>query len=483
MNTTKFTVSTPEEAGIPSSAILTLLDDLEDHGIPMHSLIIQRKGRLACEAYWAPYTQKSLQRMYSITKTFVSLAIGILISEGRLSLNDRIIDYFPDKLPPIIPEELNNTTIEHLLMMTTCHRKTTYKIEQTDDWVGSFFTVPPDHAPGAFFMYDTSGTHVLGALVERVSQKPLLEFLQSKVLSDLGFSSDAYILKDKHGIPMGGSGLMATSRDILAVLSYFNAKEGPYASYLASASTKKIETGYSGFGNLPVLGNGYGYYVWMLPDKGFFFYGMGGQLAISFPASHTLIVTTAYTKAVEGGLQTLFDALITLVGTFQDKTLETTKETRILTRRLAGLELFHLNNAQPKIFSQKPEGEFVFATNSLHLESAEIWYEEEQVHINLGYPDNTYSLTAGIGKNIVQPWPPDKDVKAAISASVDFRGMLTCMIQLLGPELGILTIMAKQTSEGISIGCTQYNEKDYQGFTGIANGKSSPKTPILEVQS
>lgn len=102
-------------------------------------------------------------------------------------------------------------TIRDMLTMRTCHDKTTYKGEGVTDWVGSFFTTKPVHAPGTQFSYDTSSTHVLGALIERLSGMNLLEYLRKSFLDEIGFSKEAFIIDDPYGVPMGGFWFMCTS--------------------------------------------------------------------------------------------------------------------------------------------------------------------------------------------------------------------------------------------------------------------------------
>ena len=112
--------ATPEATGVPSKAIFNFIKRLEDYQIPMHSLLLARQGKLIYEGYYAPYQGDTLHRMFSISKSFTSIAIGLLVQEGRISLDDRIIDYFPEKLP----EEASliaQMTIRNMLMMQTCH--------------------------------------------------------------------------------------------------------------------------------------------------------------------------------------------------------------------------------------------------------------------------------------------------------------------------------------------------------------------------
>ena len=119
--------------------------------------------------------------MFSVGKSFTSIAIGLLQEEGKLSIHDRICDYFPDKLPeegahPYILQ----TTIRDMLMMASPHQGTTYKLMDSEDWVKTFFHYKPVRYPGTSFVYDTSATHVLSALVERISQMSLLQYLKGR---------------------------------------------------------------------------------------------------------------------------------------------------------------------------------------------------------------------------------------------------------------------------------------------------------------
>jgi hypothetical protein len=469
MTNNSFSLETPESEGISSRAILRFFDYLEDKRIPIHSFLMMRHEHIICEAYWAPYTQCTLQRMYSITKSFVSLAIGILIHDGFLALTDRIIDFFPEKLPKYIPSQLQSTTIEHMLTMTTCHRMTTYKILNDTDWVKTFFTVEPDHDPGSLFLYDTSSAHVLCALVEKITGKSMMAFLKSKILDQLGFSKNAYILKDKQGIEMGGSGLMATSRDILSALHIFSHPSQPLKDFLIAACKKQIETNLTCFGNLPMLSHGYGYFVWKLPSSGFFLYGMGGQLAIYHPESDISLVTTAYTKAIEGGEQILFDALCALVTSCKNKPLTISHEYKELSERIKKLELIRINHSsQP--FRVPQGGRFQFYPNSMGLLTVEMIYEETNIILTMHYTQATFHFVAGQEKNVFQPWVLDDENTMAVSYSIDANGTVSVFIQLLGTELGIITILFHQDGNRITMKIQQYRENGSPYFSGIASG-------------
>ena len=169
----------------------------------MHSILLLRHDKLVAEGYFAPCSADSLHRMFSICKTLNAIAIGILAADGKLKLSDAIAGYFPDKLPEQVHPWIASMTIRDLLMMRTCHASTTYKHDIKKEWVESFFTTPPSHKPGTVFHYDTSASHVLCALVERLSGKPLLDFLRERIFDAIGWSKASYVLKNDFGDSSG----------------------------------------------------------------------------------------------------------------------------------------------------------------------------------------------------------------------------------------------------------------------------------------
>ena len=153
--------------------------EVEKRKIPLHSVLIAQHGNLLLEKYYAPYCRNKLQRMFSVTKSFTSLAIGLLEQEGKISLQDSICGYFPEYLPGRVHPWLAEMTIENMLKMQTCYNMTTYnKTSTTENWVRSFFQTEPTHRPGTLFMYDTSSSHVLCALVEKLTGEKMLDYLK-----------------------------------------------------------------------------------------------------------------------------------------------------------------------------------------------------------------------------------------------------------------------------------------------------------------
>lgn len=281
-------------------------------GVCLHGFVLTCDGKKIAERYYEPFRADTLHRMYSVTKSFTSLAIGLLAEEGRLKLDDRIVDYFKDKLSGNEADErLYDMTIRDMLCMKTCYASTTYKADTSKEWVGSFFNTKPDHYPGTVFNYDTSSSHTLAALVERLTGMKLLDYLRSRALDRIGFSKEAYILPDPQGSPQGGSGLMCTLRDMHAVacLCCDNGRFGDEQLlpewYIEEASQCHASTAMSSSINEQ---QGYGYMFWRTRYGGYCMYGMGGELALIFPEHKLVFSTIGNTLSSSTGLPLLYEA-------------------------------------------------------------------------------------------------------------------------------------------------------------------------------
>lgn len=296
---------------------------------PMHSICVWHKGQILQEEYFAPYAKDRMHRMFSITKAYTSLAIGALMAEGKLSLDDPIVKHFPEFVPENPHPWLTQTTIRDMLTMRTCHKSTTYKINEKENWVRSFFVTPPDHAPGKIFKYDTSSAHTMAALVKKLTDKGVLDYLRDVYLDRIGFSQDAFVLKDPFGSEIGGSGMVAYPNDLLVtaklLLSLYKGTwetDYPdlagcadsiydrsfwerYAAYIREAMTYHTSNRHDA--KTLDEGQGYGYQFWLLQDGGIMMYGMGGQYIAMYPDIDLIFITTADTQSIQGGTQYILD--------------------------------------------------------------------------------------------------------------------------------------------------------------------------------
>lgn len=380
-----FKQALPEQTGIPSRCIVNFIERLRRQRVPMHSILLYHRDHLIAEGYYAPYRADTLHRMFSVSKSFTSIAIGLLADEGKLSLDDPIVRYFPEKVPENVHPWISAMTIRDMLMMRTCHASTTYKVDMKSDWVESFFTVPPTHPSGKIFHYDTSSAHTLAALAERLSGMPMLDYLRKK-LALLGLSEESYMLTDPFGVSMGGSGLVATSMDLLK-FGYFIFHEGLVegqqllsSSYIREATSHLSDT----LMTSPCRseGCGYGYQFWRNEKGGYVCYGMGGQLIIFLPDYDLICVTTADTQGIGGGNQLIYDALYEEILPFiQGNPLpEDEKRHCALQTTLENLQIAPLTgNISSSMMGKVNDMVFRFADNDMEFSDMRIHFSDENI--------------------------------------------------------------------------------------------------------
>lgn len=307
-----FESCSPQEVGISDQWIRRFLGILKAKKICMHSILMMHKGKVIYEAYAEPYTRESLQRMYSVSKSFTALAIGLLVEDGVLSLEDRIVEYFPDMVEEPCHPYLRETTIRHLLMMAGPFGTLKGFRREDPHWTANYFRKTPDYPSGTLFFYDTSGTRILTALVERLTGKKLMEFLKDRVFRELGFSEDAWCIQTPDGYSHGGSGVMATLRDIalfgllLMGGGALNGKRYLSEAFVRAAVTPQI------FNNCESMElrthRGYGYQIWCM-EQGFALKGMGSQQVICVPEKDFLFCCTADTQGNRIHYEGLYDYL------------------------------------------------------------------------------------------------------------------------------------------------------------------------------
>ncbi|MBQ3078488.1 MAG: serine hydrolase [Clostridia bacterium] len=311
--------TTPAKAGFSEETISKFLKALRRREINFHSIIMLKGNDIFFEKYRAPFTKDTPHRMYSVTKSFVSLAIGFLMEEGRLNLDDEIVNYFPDKQPEDIHPYMRRQTIRNMLMMSTCLTGVNWFRPGVTDRTAYYFSHQPSHPAGTLFQYDSTGSYVLGALVERLTGMKLLDYLKEKLLNTLGGFENAHILEVPDGGSWGDSALLCTSRALMNCARFvmnggvWEGKRLLSEEYLRLATTPQINNAIAGAPG--VVLHGYGYQFWCTEQDGFAFNGMGGQFAICVPKKDFIFVCngdTQYNDAMscDAIFRAVFDILI-----------------------------------------------------------------------------------------------------------------------------------------------------------------------------
>jgi len=471
--------------GIPAQAILNFLRRIDAERINMHGFLLVRHNRIAAEGYWAPWTADRKHRMYSISKSFVALAVGLLIDEGKLSLTDRVADYFPDKVPANLHPWVAASTVRDLLIMATAHSSTSYGRDDAD-WVWTFFNKQPSHPPGTIFSYDTAATVVLTAIVEQLAGAAFLDYMRPRFLDHIGFAADAWCVRRPEGGSWGGSGVICTLRDMTKVaLATLNSglwgdKRVLPAAYVRAATAKQIDNSLGG--NI-----GYGYQIWCERDNGFSFRGMGSQYAIAVPAKGFLFTCIADTQGAPSGSPIPTVMWDEIYPHLADGPLPENPDTHAaLAAKIAQLAVLPLpGNADAPVAAAVNGAWYTLAANPMGITRMRLSFRGDQGtwEYTNGQGDNT--LPFGIGRVLAGKFPQrtyfgeqigvisgvayDCLASAAwidaqtfnleVAITDDYLGGLRISFAFTGDEIGIF--MTKQA---------EWFLDEYQGFAGGKRG-------------
>lgn len=318
-----FTYTSPEEVGISSADITEFIEKLQEYGLCMHSIMVIRCGKIVAEGYWKPFCKDFRHRMYSVSKSFVAGAIGLLIDDGKIKLNDRVCTYFPEYPEDALHPYTREATIRDLLIMSSPFEET-YSLSgngrNRKHWVEAFFTAKPVKPAGTIFCYDTSATYILNVIVEKITGKPFMEYLYEKILYKLDFSKNPKCIKSPDGYSWGGSGVLCTTLDLAKYAYMFlnggkvNGEQLLSEQFVKEAVSKQIESDTFGHAGKIFTTQGYGYQIWQLEENGFLFYGMGNQHAFCYPDKELMVICTADNQGKENeSSRILFSAVRDLI--------------------------------------------------------------------------------------------------------------------------------------------------------------------------
>lgn len=358
-----FRTVSPERAGIPSAHVERFIRLLNRRGLVMHSVLLMRGTDIFGEFYWKPFTKDTCHRMYSETKSYVGVAIGLLEQDGKLTLEDRISDHFPEKIDRELPPYLRDLTIRNMLMMETCGDPPSWFRHPDPDRTHLYFAENSAQLPGGMrWSYDSPGSQVLSTLVEKLSGMPLFEFLRTRIFEKLGTFQTAEILKTKTEDSFGDSALLCTTRDMASfarfVMNYgtWNGERILNEAYLRAATSPLADNDQTGFDG--VFSKGYGYQIWCTDYNGFAFNGMGCQFTVCLPQQDLIFVCTAdnqgYVEAKSLILTAFYEEI---VDHLEDASLPEDPESAARCQSLAdALQLAHIPGKTDAAYAQTLHG-------------------------------------------------------------------------------------------------------------------------------
>ena len=310
---------TPEAEGISSAAILAFVEAAQAKH-EMHSFMLVRHGRVVAEGWWAPYGPQFNHTLYSMSKSFTSTAVGMAVAEGRLTVNDQVMSFFPEDRPAAVSENLAALRIRHLLSMSVGNEtEPTQAMVQEENWVKSFLAAPITHAPGSTFMYNSGATYMCSAIVQQVTGQKMLDYLKPRLFGPLGIAGMTWETCPR-GINVGGWGLSVPTV-ALAKLGQVYLREGMWqgrrllpAHWVREATSFQIQQPLPANPGRPNDQNdwlqGYCYQFWRSTHQAYRGDGAFGQYTIVLPDQDAVIAITSESKDMQGQLDLVWEHLL-----------------------------------------------------------------------------------------------------------------------------------------------------------------------------
>ena len=312
-------------------AFASYLQAVSDAKEDLHSIMVVQHGKVLEEKFFVPDTAHILN---SVSKTFTSTAVGFAISEGKLSLEDRIVDLFPESVPENASDTLKRVTVRHLLTMNSGHEKDpTVPVRSRDgDWIRGFMEWPQPYEPGTCYCYNSLGTYLLSAAVQKVTGEKVVDYLEPRLWQPLGIEKPHW-LESPAGINTGGWGLYLRTED-MAKMGQCILQGGKYgkkqvipADWVREMSAKQVSSVPAGRAKAMLADpdnpawdrykpeksdwvHGYGYQMWRCRHNAFRADGAAGQYIIILPEQDAVIVTTAHLKNMQEEINLIWDHIL-----------------------------------------------------------------------------------------------------------------------------------------------------------------------------
>jgi CubicO group peptidase (beta-lactamase class C family) len=299
-------------------SVLALLDRLAERSVECHSIMVVRHGRVVAEGWWAPYSPGRPHLLYSLTKSFTSVAVGFAVADGLLRLDDRVADVLDDHVPADIAGRARQLSVRHLLTMTTGHRADTlaeaWALEPAD-LVKGFLRVPVQDPVGTRHAYNNPTSFVLARMVERVTGQSVPDLLDDRLFGPMGVGCAEWD-RVASGATFGFHGLHLTTEavaafgELLLRRGRWHGRQLVARDWVELATRRHVETGQAGDGwRTTDWLSGYGYHFWM-SRHGYRADGAMGQYCLVIPEHDLVVAMTAAAEDLRVPLDAVWDCLL-----------------------------------------------------------------------------------------------------------------------------------------------------------------------------
>jgi CubicO group peptidase (beta-lactamase class C family) len=394
--------STPEKEGISSSAILSFVQAADAKVDAMHSFMLVRHGQVVAEGWWSPCGPTLPHTMFSLSKSFTSTAVGLAIADGKLSLDDPVVKFFPEDAPAQPSDNLKAMRVRDLLVMSSGQHAdvvSQFKFDTNEPLTREFLALPVEHKPGTFWFYNTPGSYMLSAIVQKATGLTVLDYLRPRLFEPLGMENPTWETSPQ-GISLGGYGLHIKTEDIAKFgLLYLNkgqwhGKQLVPAAWVAAATARQSSNGSNPQSDWE---QGYGYQFWQCRHGLYRGDGAFGQFCIVMPEQDAVVAMTAGTTNLATMMNLVWDFLLPAL---QDKSLRADAPAlEKLHAALAGLTLHPTQGSAASAAVGMSGRKFLFPANDQKVESLSLEFGMADGSATLGMRCNGVDQKIQCGHN------------------------------------------------------------------------------------
>jgi CubicO group peptidase (beta-lactamase class C family) len=327
----------PEAQGVSSAGLLAFVEALDKVDV-MNSVMVLRHGHVIAEGWWTPYDAASPHQLFSLSKSFTSTAVGLAISEGKLSVDDEVLKFFPDDAPANPGANLKSMRVADLLRMSTGHQAEPGR-KPDEPWTKTFLAQPVPFKPGTHFLYNTSATYMLSAIVQKATGQTVLDYLKPRLFEPLGIENPTWEASPQ-GISAGGFGLNVRTEDI-AKFGQLYLQKGKWdgkqlvpEAWVAAATARQTSNGSNPKSDWD---QGYGYQFWRCTHDAYRGDGAFGQYCVVMPEQDAVLVITSGVKSMQAVLDLAWEHLLPAMKQSPAATQADADGAKKLSQRLKGL--------------------------------------------------------------------------------------------------------------------------------------------------
>jgi CubicO group peptidase (beta-lactamase class C family) len=371
----EFPRSSPEAQGLSSADILAFVRAADEQLDTMNSFMLVRHGHIVAEGYWSPYDAQTRHALYSLTKSFTSTAVGLAVTEGKMKVDDLVLQYFSEDAPSEPSHGLKAMRVRDLLTMTAVHH-TEAALLPNGHWAKSFLAQPVEHKPGTLFLYNTPASYMLSAIVQKATGSTVLEYLRPRLFEPLGISDPVW-MSSPQGVTNGGWGLKIRTEEIARFGQlYLQKGEWRGKRLLPSAWVETATARQASNGSSPTSDwdQGYGYQFWRCRNNAYRGDGAFGQFCVVIPEQDAVVVITSGVRNMQAVLNLVWERLLPAMKASALPADESNHKN--LKQTLAGLKVRMPRGSASSPTASRVSGKrYDFPTNDRKMEAMTVEFE------------------------------------------------------------------------------------------------------------